>query len=65
MLLDNSVINENETQVILNTILNEIKELLQPLGLCNIRIYYIEGKYYIFSEIEVFKLRKMREIYKV
>ena len=52
MLLFNSVFTDNEIENIKRRISEQIQELLSPIGLSGIRLNYIEGKYYIFADID-------------
>lgn len=63
MLLINSVMNEDSEQALISDIINNIKEQIEPLGLINSRINCIEGRYYIFANLENNNLKRIREIY--
>lgn len=63
MLLINSVINEDLNQALIKDIINNLKERLEPLGLRNLRINCIEGHNYLFANLEINELKKIRKIY--
>lgn len=52
MLLINSVLNGDEIERLKSDLLSQAREFLSNIGLSNIRLNYIEGKNYIFAEIE-------------
>ena len=63
MLLINDVINEDSEQALIRDILNNIREQMEPLGLLDLRINCIEGRYYIFANLENNDLKRIRKIY--
>ncbi len=52
MLLVNSVLGSSEIDKIQENILNSIRDRLIMFGMENLRLNYIEDKYYIFAEID-------------
>jgi hypothetical protein len=52
MLLVNSVLGSGEIDKIQENILNSIRDRLIMFGMENLRLNYIEDKYYIFAEID-------------
>ena len=63
MLLINSVINEDSNQALIKDIINKIRGQIEPLGLKNLRINCIEGHNYLFANLEINELKRIREIY--
>ena len=51
MLLVNSVLESNEINKIKESILNSLRDKMVNLGIGNLRLNYIEDKYYVFAEI--------------
>ena len=51
MLLVNSVLESNEIDKIKESILNSLRDKMVNLGIGNLRLNYIEDKYYVFAEI--------------
>ena len=52
MLLVNSVLGSSEINKIQENILNGVRDILFAFGMENLRLNYIEDKYYIFAEID-------------
>lgn len=52
MLLVNSVLGSSEIDKIQENILNDVRDGLLTFGMENLRLNYIENKYYIFAEID-------------
>lgn len=62
MLLVNNVY-DREVDKIQESILCKAREVLEPYGLTNIRLNYIEKKYYIFAELKENSLNNIKSIY--
>lgn len=52
MLLINSVLGSSDVEKIQENILCQFRDALSGLGIYNVRMNYIENKYYIFAEID-------------
>lgn len=52
MLLVNSVLGSSDVEKIQENILCQFRDALSGLGIYNVRMNYIENKYYIFAEID-------------
>jgi hypothetical protein len=52
MLLVNSVLGSSDIEKIQENILCQCRNTLSGLGIYNVRMNYIENKYYIFAEID-------------
>ncbi len=52
MLLVNNVLRSSEIDKIQENILNSIRDRLNMFGMENLRLNYIEDKYYVFAEID-------------
>lgn len=64
MLLVNSVLGSSDVEKIQENILCQIRDVLLGFGIYNIRMNYIEKKYYIFAEISEDKsLKDIKKIY--
>ena len=64
MLLANSVLGSVDTDKIQENILSGIRDSLSAFGMENLRLNYIEGKYYIFAETsEDDTLKKIKKNY--
>lgn len=52
MLLVNSVLGSSNIEKIQENILGQFRDVLSGLGIYNVRMNYIENKYFLFAEID-------------